>query len=117
MFVRYEDCSPYKASQLSDGERVVFYLIGQALAVPSDGILVIDEPELHLHKSIQYPLWDRIEKVRNDCLFVYLTHDVEFAASRIGFKKLWLTDYDGKKWNWKELADEMELPEELLLEV
>ena len=112
-----EGYSPYKASQMSDGERVAFYLIGQALAVPSDGILVIDEPELHLHKSIQYPLWDRIEKARSDCLFVYLTHDVEFAASRIGFKKLWLTDYDGTKWNWKELAEEMELPEELLLEV
>ncbi len=112
-----DDNSQYKASQMSDGERVAFYFIGQALAVPENGIFVIDEPELHLHKSIQYPLWDRIEKVRNDCLFVYLTHDVEFAASRVGFKKLWFTGYDGTKWDWKELDNEMELPEELLLEV
>lgn len=107
----------YSASKMSDGERVAFYLIGQCLSAPKNGILIIDEPELHLHKSIQYALWDRIEKVRKDCLFVYLTHDVEFAASRTGFKKIWLTDYDGTKWSWKELDDEMDLPEELLLEV
>jgi len=107
----------YNASKMSDGERVTFYLIGQCLSAQENYTLIIDEPELHLHKSIQYALWDRIESERSDCLFVYLTHDVEFAASRVGFKKIWLTDYDGTKWNWKELNDEMELPEELLLEV
>lgn len=107
----------YSASKMSDGERVAFYLIGQCLSAPQNSILIIDEPELHLHKSIQYALWDRIEKARKDCLFVYLTHDVEFAASRTGFKKIWLTDFDGTKWNWKVLDDEMDLPEELLLEV
>lgn len=88
---------------MSDGERVTFYLIGRCVSVPENSIIIIDEPELHLHKAIQYALWDRIERVRNDCLFVYLTHDVEFAASRTGFKKIWLTDYDGSKWGWKVL--------------
>ena len=111
------DNNTYNASKMSDGERVTFYLIGQCLSAPKDGILIIDEPELHLHKSIQYALWDRIEKERSDCLFVYLTHDVEFAASRSGFKKIWLTDFDGSKWNLKELDDTLDLPEELMFEV
>jgi len=71
----------YKSSEMSDGERVIFYLIGQCLAAPHDGIIIIDEPELHLHKSVQPKLWSEIEKLRTDCLFVYLTHDVDFAAA------------------------------------
>ena len=55
----------YNSSEMSDGERVIFYLIGQCLAVPENGIIVIDEPELHLHKSVQIPLWNDIEKLRN----------------------------------------------------
>ena len=33
---------------MSDGERAIFYLIGQTLAASSDSVLIIDEPELHL---------------------------------------------------------------------
>ncbi|RAP37948.1 hypothetical protein B1207_02875 [Legionella quinlivanii] len=112
-----DGASAYNASQMSDGERVVFYLIGRCLSVPENSILIIDEPELHLHKSIQYALWNKIEKIRHDCLFIYLTHDVEFAASRAGYKKIWLKDYNGAKWTWSELEEGMDLPEELLFEV
>lgn len=37
----------YNASEMSDGERVIFYLIGQCLVAPQDGTIIIDEPELH----------------------------------------------------------------------
>lgn len=37
---------------MSDGERVIFYLIGQCLAVRENGIVVIDEPELHLNRAL-----------------------------------------------------------------
>lgn len=107
----------YNSSEMSDGERVIFYLIGQCLAAPSEGIIVIDEPELHLHKSVQAPLWNELEKLRPDCLFVYLTHDVDFAVSQEIAKKIWLKSYDGSKWEW-ELIQEVEgLPESLLIEI
>jgi ABC-type cobalamin/Fe3+-siderophores transport system ATPase subunit len=85
----------YNASEMSDGERVVFYFIGQALSAPENGIVVIDEPEIHLHRSIQTRLWDAIETERSDCLFVYLTHDLDFAASRVSSTTIWLESYDG----------------------
>ena len=72
----------YNSSEMSDGERVIFYLIGQCLAAQKNAIIVIDEPELHLHKSVQTALWTKLEKLRSDCLFIYLTHDVDFAASQ-----------------------------------
>lgn len=107
----------YNSSEMSDGERVIFYLIGQCLAAPKNGIIVIDEPELHLHKSVQAPLWAEIEKLRSDCLFVYLTHDVDFAASQEGAARIWLRSFDGTSWDWEPINPDDNLPDDLLLEV
>lgn len=112
------DDESYKSSEMSDGERVIFYLIGQCLSAPKDGIIIIDEPEIHLHKSIQIPLWSEIEKLRSDCLFVYLTHDVDFAASKTDATKIWIKEYDGKSnWKFEEIKNNKGLPEGLLLEI
>lgn len=106
----------YPAKEMSDGERVVLYLIAQALAVPEGKVVIIDEPELHLHRSIMTRLWYEIEKERRDCLFVYITHDTQFAAQHIGAKKLWIKSYDGHQWDW-EFIEESQLPEQLLLDI
>ncbi|MBD2435813.1 DUF4435 domain-containing protein [Nostoc sp. FACHB-110] len=107
----------YNSSEMSDGERVIFYLIGQCLAAPENGIIVIDEPELHLHKSIQAPLWAEIEKLRPDCLFVYLTHDVDFATAQESAEKIWLKSYEGNNWDWQRIEKVDGLPEELVIQI
>ena len=94
-----QSSTTYAATDMSDGERVIFYLIGQALSAPENGIIVIDESELHLHRSIQATLWDKIEAERPDCLFVYLTHDLDFAASRVAATKICLRSFDGHAWD------------------
>lgn len=115
--VKGQEDKIYNSSEMSDGERVIFYLIGQCLAAPKDGIIVIDEPELHLHKSVQTPLWDAIEKLRGDCLFVYLTHDVDFAAAKEAAQRVWLKSFDGQNWEWEQIADDENLPDDLLIEI
>lgn len=107
----------YPASEMSDGERVVFYLIGQCLSAPEGGVIIIDEPELHVHRSIQASLWNAIEAERSDCLFVYLTHDLDFAATRINATKVWLRQFDGTSWDWQVLPDTNDVPEEVLFEI
>ena len=109
--------TPYSASEMSDGERVIFYLIGQCLAAKENGILVIDEPELHLHRALQSRLWDAIEAERSDCLFIYLTHDLDFAATRVNASKIWLKRYENGQWDWHLVPANDEIPERLLLEV
>lgn len=42
----------YEAREMSDGERVALYLIGYCLTAPANAIIIIDEPELHLHKAL-----------------------------------------------------------------
>ena len=106
----------YPGAEMSDGERVAIYLAGQALCAPIHSVLIIDEPEIHIHRSLLEPLFDRLERLRTDCIFVYLTHDTHFAASRSDALKLWLKDWDGgQKWSWEELSAESNLPEDLLL--
>ena len=70
-----------------------------------------------MHKSIQSTLWDKIEAERQDCLFVYLTHDVEFAASRASATKVCLKGYNGEKWDWYVVPEDAEIPEEIFLEI
>jgi len=107
----------YNAAEMSDGERVIFYLIGEVVSVPKDSILIIDEPDMHLHKSITKKLWDKIEQERPDCTFIYLTHDIDFAFSRQDSTKIWAKGFDGTSWDYEILEDNLELPEQLYLEL
>lgn len=106
----------YKGNEMSDGERVALYLIAQCLSVPPNKVLIIDEPELHLHSSIMNRLWCELEKKRSDCLFIYITHDTNFAALHLQAKKIWVKGYDGIKWELTEI-NSSELPEQLVLDI
>lgn len=114
----------YGASRLSDGERVGFYLIGQALLAPASALIVVDEPEIHLHESIQGELWDAIENARTDCRFVYITHDLGFAASRRTAAKVVLFDYSAPTdadsvgtWTWALVPSTEDFPEDAKLRI
>ncbi|HDR2159582.1 TPA: AAA family ATPase [Enterobacter cancerogenus] len=115
--VKGDEVNLYNSSQMSDGERVIFYLIGACLSAPENGVIIVDEPEIHIHKSLQEPLWRTLEAKRTDCLFVYITHDVDFASSQTDAIKLWLKNFDGKSWEWEEISKEESFSEDLLLEI
>ena len=107
----------YPAHQMSDGEKVTLYLIAHVLQAPLSGFIIIDEPEMYLHKTILKKLWDVLEQERQDCIFVYLTHDLDFATSRTTAKKVWIKSFIHPN-NWEiENIPENDLPESLLLEL
>lgn len=107
----------YPAHQMSDGEKVTLYLIAHVLQAPLSGFIIIDEPEMYLHKTILKKLWDILEQERQDCIFVYLTHDLDFATSRTTAKKVWIKSFvHPNKWEIEDIP-ENELPESLLLEL
>ncbi|MBO9166799.1 DUF4435 domain-containing protein [Rhizobium sp. L245/93] len=72
----------YGASEMSDGERLVLYILAQVLLIEPDSLLIVDEPELHMNRALLVRLWDLVERARPDCSFLYVTHDIDFAASR-----------------------------------
>lgn len=71
----------YAAQTMSDGERTAIYLAGRVLR-SEPGVLVVDEPEIHLHPLLAGRLWSTLEQARPDIRFVYITHDLTFARSR-----------------------------------
>ncbi|WP_304106526.1 AAA family ATPase [Haemophilus parahaemolyticus] len=99
------ESADYSASEMSDGERAVFYILGQVLSANEDSILIFDEPELHIHKSIISNLWDEIEKLRPDCSFLMITHDIEFAATRVAKKYVVRNYYSDPAWDISEIPD------------
>ena len=112
--------SEYSSSDMSDGERVIFYLIAQALLAKPDTLLIFDEPELHLNRSIISKLWDAIESARPDCAFLYITHDVEFGNSRRAASKYAIREYrkePNEAWDIMMIPDDENLPEEILTKI
>ena len=62
-------------------------------------------------------LWTALENERKDCLFVYITHDTQFAAAHKQAKKIWVKSFHGNEtWEWEEIK-ESSLPEQLLLDI
>ena len=96
----------YSASEMSDGERAVFYMLGQSLVAEPGSLLIFDEPELHVHKSIMSKLWDELEAIRPDCSFVFITHDIEFACSRIADKYVIRKYEPSPTWEIRRVPDD-----------
>ena len=114
--LRKDEVIEYKGRDMSDGERVALYLIAQCLCIPENKTIIIDEPEIHLHHSIIDRIWTSIEYEREDCFFIYITHDTQFAASHKNSKKIWIKEYDGTNWKYEEVEGSS-LPEQLLLDI
>ena len=116
--VHYSD-QTYHGKEMSDGERVILYMICQALVIKPNTLFIIDEPELHIHKAVVNELWTLLENERPDCVFMYLTHDIDFALSRNDAKYLWIKNYDGHHFEYEFLDIEgyPDLPAELLVEI
>lgn len=66
----------YSVAELSDGERNALLIAANVLTVPPETLLLIDEPERHLHRAIISPLLTLLFARRQDCAFVVSTHDV-----------------------------------------
>ena len=111
-----ESLEEYPAYQMSDGEKNIFFLIGRVLLASDNAIIIIDEPEMYLHKAIVNKLWDRLENERRDCKFIYLTHDLEFASSRKA-NKYWIKDFQfPSKWEIDPIP-ENDIPDSLLMKI
>src|SRR5262249_26862587 len=48
---------------------------------------------------------------------VYITHDLDFAASRTTAKKIWVKSFDGSVWEWQEIRATDPFPEDMVLKI
>jgi ABC-type cobalamin/Fe3+-siderophores transport system ATPase subunit len=66
----------YSVAELSDGERNAFLIAADILTAKPRTLILIDEPERHLHRSIVSPLLKLLFDRRKDCAFIVSTHEI-----------------------------------------
>jgi AAA domain, putative AbiEii toxin, Type IV TA system len=103
----------YRASEMSDGERAIFYLIGQTLLAEAYSVIIFDEPELHIHRAIMSPLWDELEAARPDCGMILISHDLDFVAARRGQKYVLISYGPSVGWEIESVPEDTGFTEEI----
>ena len=77
ILARHRDSgTSYSIAQMSDGERNAVIIAANVLTVKSGTVLLIDEPERHLHRSIIEPFLTALFAQRPDCPFIVSTHEI-----------------------------------------
>ncbi len=109
----------YGATRLSNGEKAVLYYVGAVQYAMQGALIIVDDPEIFLHRSIMVSLWNVIENMRPDCTFIYNTHDVDFATSRVDNCCIWVKAYDPDKvaWDYEVMSSSDHLGDSLFIDL
>ena len=108
----------FSVAQMSDGERNAAIIAATVLTVEAETIVLIDEPERHLHRSIIEPFLSALFDRRRDCVFIVSTHEIALPVANPGARVLmvrsckWNGD-TAKAWDAEVLEPNAALPEEL----
>lgn len=114
--------NPFSVAKCSDGERSIIYLLSSVLRAKPGDLILIDEPERHLHTAISSPLISELIHLRQDCRFVVSTHELSLASSDDRSKVIIVDhcewgDQVPKSFSFRVLENTTCLPEDLKLAV
>lgn len=103
---------------LSRGEKAALYYIAATLLAPEESLILVDSPTLFLHPTAVGIVWDRIERIRSDCRFVYDTYDANFASGQSRRTAIWIKDYNAAHHSWRyQIIADGELPDDVFLQM
>lgn len=110
--------TPYSIAELSDGERNAILIAVNILTAKPKSLLLIDEPERHLHRSIISPLLRALLEKRPDCAFVISTHELLLPLESPSSKTLLVRNcvYTGPSpsaWNCDILPPDLEIGDDI----
>ncbi len=113
-----EAVEPYDMAQMSDGERNAVLLSAEVLTVTKGMVLLIDEPERHLNRSIIEPLLSALFAERPDCPFLIATHEIALPLASPESQVLILRScrWNGDRaeaWDATLLEGDVDLPEDV----
>ena len=115
---RKDNNATYSIAQMSDGERGAALIAAEVLTVDPGTIMLIDEPERHLHRSIIEPFLSALFARREDCAFVISTHEIALPIANPTARVLMLRScvWNGDTaalWDAVLLESGSDLPEDL----
>lgn len=108
----------YSIATLSDGERNALLIAVNVLTVERGTLMLIDEPERHLHRSIISPFLTHLFSKREDCAFIISTHDVMLPLDNPDARTLLIRDciYDKasvKSWSIDIVPPETKIDDDI----
>ena len=109
-------------AQMSDGETDALAIALEVLTAKPGTVLLIDEPERHLHRSVIRPFLSALLECRDDCAFVVSTHDVDLPVANPNARVLMVgsCEWEGNEtraWDVKLLEPDEDLPDDLKLAI
>lgn len=115
---RRDSETSFNMAQMSDGERNAAIIASTVLTAEEGDILLIDEPERHLHRSIIEPFLSALFDQRKDCAFVVSTHEIALPVANPEARVLMVRScrWDGympQAWEIEDLEPGSGLPEDL----
>lgn len=122
ILARHRGGQDFSLAKLSDGERNAIIIAATVLTIEPGTVLLIDEPERHLHRSIIKPFLSALFECRTDCPFVISTHEIALPAANPDARVLMLRSctWNGdapNAWDIQMLERNSPLPEELNLAI
>ena len=108
----------YPANSMSDGERSAFLIAASVLTAAPGSLMLIDEPERHLHRSIASALLTEVVAARSDCTFIISTHDLQLVtgspkARTVVLRSCQFEQGDPVCWDADLLNDASAIPDDL----
>ncbi len=112
----------YGIAELSDGERNALLIAADVLTAKQNSLLLIDEPERHLHRSIISPLLSALIQSRKDCAFIVATHDLLLPVDNPDSNVLIIrscnyVNRQPSNWDYDFLKNEYDLSDDLKSEI
>jgi len=102
------------ANMLSDGERAALLMASRVITAPNGQLILLDEPERHLHRSISAPLIRALQDYREDCSFMIVTHDLSLPRDFPDSKILLFREFIyPNKWRLEQIDDLSKISEDV----
>ena len=119
LMARHPKGQSFNIAEMSDAERSAMIIASHVITADPGTLLLIDEPEKHLHRSIIEPFLSALFNLRkDDCAFVIATHEITLPVANPDARVLILRScqWSGSEcvaWDTEVIKPNPELPEEL----
>ena len=119
LLARHPKGQPFNMAEMSDGERSAVIIAAHVITAESGAVLLIDEPERHLHRSIIQPFLSALFDLRReDCAFIISTHEIALSVANPDARVLMLRSCQWRNsqcvaWDAEVLKPNSGVPEEL----
>ncbi len=123
LVARHPVGNSFSIAEMSDGERNAAIIAAHVITAESGKVLLIDEPERHLHRSIIQPFLSALFDLRrDDCIFIVSTHEITLPVTNPEARALMLRscqwkDKECMAWDAEILEPNSQLPEDLKLAI